>query len=64
MTFTANGKVIFSFSQKTEKLDLFKLLFCLLPRYIEYFLKRVRQVEKRKFSRFYDTQLPTVCRLP
>ena len=24
----------------------------------------MRKVEKRKFSCFYDTQLPTVCRLP
>ena len=24
----------------------------------------MRRVEKRKFSCFYDTQLPTVCRLP
>ena len=27
-------------------------------------MKRVRQVEKRKFPCFYDTQLPTACRLP
>ena len=58
MTFTANGKMKFSFCQNKEKLDLFKLLCCLLPRYIEELLKRVRQVEKRKFSCFYEKQLP------
>ena len=52
-----------SFCQNTEKLDLFKLHSCLLPRCIEQLLKRLRQVEKRKISRFCDTQLPTaVCR--
>ena len=35
MTFTANGKMKFPFCQNKEKLDLFKLLSCLLPRYIE-----------------------------
>ena len=35
MTFTANGKMKFSFRQNKEKLDLFKLLSCLLPRYME-----------------------------
>ena len=62
MTFTANhGKVKFPFCQNTEKLDLSELLSCLLTRYIEQALKKVRKVEKRKFSRFCDTQLPTVC---
>ena len=65
MTFTANGNMKFPFCQKTEKLDLIsELLSCLLTRYIEKVIKRVRQVEKRKFSCFCDTQLPTVCRLP
>ena len=62
MTFTVNGKMKFPFCQNTEKLDLSELLSCLLTRYIEKVLKRVRQDEKRKFSRFCDTQLPTVCR--
>ena len=35
MTFTANGKMKFSFYQNTEKLDLFKLFSCLLPKHIE-----------------------------
>ena len=64
MTFTANGKMKFCFCQNRVRLDLFKLLSCLLPRYIEELLRRVRQVEKRKFSCFCDMQLPTICRLP
>ena len=35
MTFTANGKMKFSSCQKKEKLDLLKLLSCMLPRCIE-----------------------------
>ena len=35
VTFTAKGKMKFSFCQNKEKLDLFKLLSCPLPRYIE-----------------------------
>ena len=54
----------FRFCQNMEKLDSIKLLSFLLTRYIELLLKTVRQVEKRKFSRFCDTQLPTVCLLP
>ena len=67
ITFTANGKpckMKFPFCQNTEKLDSINLLSYLLTSYIEELLKRVRQDEKRKFSRFCDTQLPTVCRLP
>ena len=64
MTFTANGKMKFPFSQNSENLDLIKLFSCLVTRYIEYIFKRVRQVEKRKFSRFCDTKLSTLCRLP
>ena len=64
MTFTANGKMKFPFCQNTGKLDLIKLLSCLLARYIKQLHKRVRQVEKRKFPRFCDTQLSIVCRLP
>ena len=64
MTSTASSKMKFSCRQNTEKLYLFKLLSCLLTRYIEQLLKRVRQVEKGTFSCFCDTQLPTVCRLP
>ena len=65
MRFTSNvnGKMKFPFCQNTEKLDLIKVL-CQLTRYIEQLLKRLREVEKRKFSRFCDRQLPTVCRLP
>ena len=45
-----------------EKLDLIKLLFGLLSRYSGWLLKRARKVKnKRKFSRFCDTQLCTVC---
>ena len=54
----------FPFCQNIEKLDLIKLFACLLTRYIEELLKRVRQVEKRKISRFCVTQLFAVCRLP
>ena len=64
MTFMANSKMKFPFRQNTEKTYLVMLLSCLLTRYIEKLLKRVRQVEKRKFSRFCDMQLSTVCRLP
>ena len=59
-TLTANGKMKFPFCQNNEKRDLIKLFSCLLTRYIEQLLKRVRQVEKRKFSRFCDTQLSTI----
>ena len=41
LTFTANGKMKFSFGQGTEKIDLFKPFYFLLTRYIEYLLKRV-----------------------
>ena len=34
MRFTAKGKMKFPFCQNTEKLDLIKLLSCLLTRYI------------------------------
>jgi len=57
---TAKGKMKFPFRQYLEKLDLIKLLSCLLTRYIKSLLKIVRQVEKR----FCDTQLSTVCHLP
>ena len=64
MTLAANGKMKFAFCQNTEKRDLFKLLSCMLPRYIEELPKRVRQVEKRKLSCFCDTQLTNACRSP
>ena len=35
MMCTANGKMKFTFCQNPEKLDLFNLLSCLLPRYIK-----------------------------
>ena len=52
MTFTANGKMRFSFCQNMYKLDLSELLSCLLTRYIEEVLKRVRQVENINFHAF------------
>ena len=34
MTFTANGKMKFLFRQNTDKLNLSKLFYCLLTRYL------------------------------
>ena len=64
MTFMANGKMKFPFCQNTEKLDLIELFSCLLTRYIEQLLKRVRKVEKCKFSCFCNMQQSPVCHLP
>ena len=55
MTSTTNSKMKFPFCQNTEKLDLSELLSCLLTRYIVEVLKRMRQDEKREFSRFCVT---------
>ena len=49
----------FPFCQNKEKLDLIMILSFLL-----YNFSKEWKVEKRKFSRFCDTQLSTVRRLP